>query len=1168
MSLRRRINNIKAASHERDMYAHIRDVLTLPTVGYRVENIVIDSGIGTGAPDLVIYQADNNNVIRKSEAFASIIIEVKLNDEVEKNSDAIFAEKYKYIQAGTKYFVLMDQTVVEVRDVYTNPSGPVVANHTWDEIAEGRDCFRNIFARLSAADMGMDAELATFRDGKTPFSVLDLQKVGRDKFIKAVREIAIILNEAIDRVIREFVYRDYNDASIHLQNMETKWGQAKIERSNGKVLFTFPEFIESSPSPQAIEAFEQEYEVFLAVAYPFRYALALDRVTLQDYAERLGFENEVSLVGDDENSRKAKESFVHETSSLLLARMLVLRFSEDNNFMQPRYISNGGVEVFAKYAKHFRAPYTELLRQVYRKARVLYHSLFDETSLDWILDRDENVISDAIEMSLYLLSRFDFKTVRGDVLSGVYDAFLEPSKRRRLGEVYTRPEIARYILNKCEYHTGKTVLDPACGTGTFLVEALESSLKELENRGVLDLKNVEELLSSLSGLDINHFAVALSQIQFFWHLFSMFKNSTQDEIKASAAALLPKIMIHGGESSLDTMGIPMARLQNRAIDYVYSNRMKHPVKFRVINRASYDLVVGNPPYVRAHRRSVPADLVSQYEEVAEGQLDLYIYFIYRAMRAWVKPGGRVGFIIPLAIQEAGYAKNVRQVMREFKILEILDLELLRKKVFGVKRPTNIIVLERPLQTDENEPHVEPLEDEVILSHLEPNSYEAQSDTIDFSKRKTSVIKRKYLFQRAYFPNPSKNWEKLVDTATNLTEEWCGKIKTDDVDILKSIAQCRRLGEIAKRAWRNKRNRNVQLTIPADPRDWEETMLIGDGLKLGGSSNLTDNGYPIYMGQNIFPHGLEGAPVDTGRWVPSDSRVQAKNLYLYWTLFDFSKLFAVRQISQAPTVVRHSNTCVFNNSVQVVQLDEDYPLDIVCLSRPLRFFVSKVLRAGIIEDLSSKLAKKQIAYFPTPTVDNKIVMILGRDLLSADADLANQYRHIDKAKGETTELRRFIARNNPVADGLHVRDLSDDIEYELSAVVIEGQRIRAGLLFLVEVPNERLRDFLCFELERLSESKDTMTKGEFLGIKVPNDLTAVLDAIKQYRNMDPTVNYETAQQALDRYVGQCMGLTDEQTDYIIDQYQTDPFLKELRPMVLHRGYRRQDYSDHSGEDRYA
>jgi tRNA1(Val) A37 N6-methylase TrmN6 len=91
-----------------------------------------------------------------------------------------------------------------------------------------------------------------------------------------------------------------------------------------------------------------------------------------------------------------------------------------------------------------------------------------------------------------------------------------------------------------------------------------------------------------------------------------------------------------------------------------------PRCFRQTVQGKYDIVIGNPPYVRPHRLSFDEDTLRTYGEVAQGQIDLYILFLYRALRGWVNKGGRVSFIVPIIVLEASYAAPPRRVLGEFR----------------------------------------------------------------------------------------------------------------------------------------------------------------------------------------------------------------------------------------------------------------------------------------------------------------------------------------------------------------------------------------------------------------------------------------------------------------------------------------------------------------------
>jgi hypothetical protein len=154
------------------------------------------------------------------------------------------------------------------------------------------------------------------------------------------------------------------------------------------------------------------------------------------------------------------------------------------------------------------------------------------------------------------------------------------------------------------------------------------------------------------------------------------------------------------------------------------------------------VVVANPPYVRYHRHKMDDRTRSAYARVLQGQPDLYIMFLYRALRSWLKPGGRTAFTIPIAVLEADYAERLRSVIAEYKLIEIMDLEPLRKLTFrGVKRQTVILVLENSPPSDD---------DLVTVGVAGTESYDPNTELIDLNLAISSQIPRKFLNIESYF----------------------------------------------------------------------------------------------------------------------------------------------------------------------------------------------------------------------------------------------------------------------------------------------------------------------------------------------------------------------------------------------------------------------------------
>ena len=1040
---------VGVTSGERDMYPHIRDLLTRQQCGInlKADQIQVDTTIGksAGAPDLAVYATQGGKAHKTAEHLA-VVIEAKAGDTIRNHGEGIFEEKRKYIQSGTRYFYLIDQVHVQCRHVqYDVNAAPV--NYTWDELKDAQR-FQDCFGPIRRKQLALEDELERFRQGDTRYAYRDIAIFGRGKFTSSIRQVSQILQAAVKEVIAQRIRADVTRAHELVAEMEAKWGQADMDWRDPQV---FPvEFAVMTDEESArkltheqVQAYYQEHDEFRAKVDPYLYALRLEAQTLQQYAVRSGIEARVSFTGSGDADRAAVEAFAYETASLILSRILMIRFSEDHGLME-HYISNGGVSVFAQYARHFRAGYQELLKLTYENARELYRGLFDPNILDWVLNGKDENFSDALLHCMYLVSRWNFTTVRGDILSGVYDHYLDPGKRRDLGEVFTRPEIARYIVQRCGYGPQKSLLDPACGTGTFIVEAMEMELSRMEQAGLLSPEAIKSILPQLNGLDINPFSIALTQIQMIWHLMRLFKAVPQEKVKEIVSEVIPAMHLFGGHSSLEAMGRPMAKVNAQGALELGSQptkgaRRKHglsvPPRFRAINGGQYDVVVGNPPFVRAHRRQLRDDLVKAYEEVAHGQFDLYLLFVYRALRAWLKDGGRMGFIVPMGLLDAGYAQHMREVLREYRLVEIVDLELLRKKTFhGIKRPVVILVVEKSPGHDD---------DEVDVVTVTPECYDAGNDRVDLDKARRTTVRRKDVFQSSYLP-AKLSFGHLLDYARDEQSQWLSKVTADDVEVLKTLGQKARLGDWVQHGW-HRRRKGAPTDIGLNPTDndkrWREVLLMGRGLELGGKKALGEVGKRIFKGQNIFAGGLLGEPM--GLYDFERGGASALNLYLYRELLAPARTFAFREIAHVPMCAQGAEDVVFQNTAYVVMLADEFPLHVFVESKIVQFYAAKTMRASVIEDLGSTWYKRQIALLPMPgDVSADWIQELGdkgEELIQADRLLADRYRDIQALLDEMPShaLDQLFMQGHPITNGLNLSDVPEE-EIVVTRVELQGE----------------------------------------------------------------------------------------------------------------------------------
>lgn len=172
-----------------------------------------------------------------------------------------------------------------------------------------------------------------------------------------------------------------------------------------------------------------------------------------------------------------KEVFCKESIYVLLNKLLFIRICEDKKLLE-KNISNGGIEELRfMLNKRFDRDIInrELLEIAFKSARTLYAHFYETGILDWFRTGDGE-LNELLNRVLWILNQFDFTHVDRDILGNLYEKYLPSGERKRLGEFYTPTEVIDYILTSVGYTYSydietKDLLDPACGSGGFLVRA-------------------------------------------------------------------------------------------------------------------------------------------------------------------------------------------------------------------------------------------------------------------------------------------------------------------------------------------------------------------------------------------------------------------------------------------------------------------------------------------------------------------------------------------------------------------------------------------------------------------------------------------------------------------------------------------------------------------------
>jgi len=254
-----------------------------------------------------------------------------------------------------------------------------------------------------------------------------------------------------------------------------------------------------------------------------------------------------------------KFMFCLETTYALFTRLILAKSAEDYEFADIKFV--GFIETEIERASFRgdipRASWAKITQDLVSDMRdKLVSSVFEEDIFYWWTEpyegrsfRDFFRLSDEeltyamdefgekIRKILLTFCKFDFSEIKGDPLGILYQRYFDKDTRKALGEFYTPQEVVDYILDSVDYEgrkvLDKRLLDPACGSGTFLVTALKRYLEASED--VAEDKGWDWVLDNLCnnyrivGFDIHPFATIMAQIQFMLVLLPYYKRAIEDD---------------------------------------------------------------------------------------------------------------------------------------------------------------------------------------------------------------------------------------------------------------------------------------------------------------------------------------------------------------------------------------------------------------------------------------------------------------------------------------------------------------------------------------------------------------------------------------------------------------------------------------------------------------
>ncbi len=668
----------KSAS-EGELYHLIKTHIFCGILGYASDQVQTTPKKGSsrdreGIPDLRVKASDDSWWIP---------CEAKTDDQLirdGKHRNKLWQDKQKYVTAETAYFlwaapntfVLCQPTGQVIREVHLDApllvdedgceSTPTYAAND-EQLYEALEC-------ISANAAKELRHLERFRETGTPDHYLKVAAENLDQFTSTLNRIVQILQE----YLQEYWHRLRQQ---HPEYLEKKTRAEEAERDA---------IMQEQPEAYLRQLRKYLYDLEL----DYRPAIALEEAFAKFCEEQAytGFRRDAH-----ESEQHALERiFRLNASYVILGRLLFVRLAEDHELIKPK-ISNGGLDLWRQLTGELEMV-DQLVATAFRDTQRICRQLFRPTPFDALLGSEDINFDKALLRVLYQLNAFDLSGLQHnvDVLGNIYQGVLPRKLRKDLGEFYTDPEVVEYIVRRSGFvepvEEGRpvTLLDPACGSGAFLVKAADFVRQADKQRGVGAPATLERIRNTLHGLDINHFAVYVADMNM---LFSVFDLATEAREPVAFS-------VHCINSLVDHFPTPRVSPEVRATQPWQAGAAA------AARADQYDFVIGNPPYVRMHRlpQSERDVLASLYLTVGENSLsrtnvDLAVYFLLRAVN-WLKEDGTLGFIITRGIADASYAQPVRNRLEQEGIVieEIVPLDWVCRDLFQSDVVPMILIVRR------------------------------------------------------------------------------------------------------------------------------------------------------------------------------------------------------------------------------------------------------------------------------------------------------------------------------------------------------------------------------------------------------------------------------------------------------------------------------------------
>ena len=410
---------------------------------------------------------------------------------------------------------------------------------------------------------------------------------------------------------------------------------------------------------------------------------------------------------------------LNEVVQRLLDRIVFVRIAEDRHIIERRQLLDA-VDDWKSHGGKFHI--FEWLNDIFRTVNEDFNGEIFKPHLSESIQVDSEALASIIERLYSPRSPYRFDVLGVELLGSIYERYLgktirvtpkrvyvedKPDVRKAGGIYYTPKYIVDYIVKNTvgKVIEGKPprqiekirILDPACGSGSFLIGAFqylidyhvryltehpkEAQIHPLfpdlirdENGGtrLSVIRKARILKNNLFGVDIDPQAVEITMMSLYLKALEGEKSQLPPK-----QHLLPELkynIICGnsliGPDIFDQGSLFADEERDRINAFDWDSEVAGFGS--IMKEGGFDCVIGNPPYVRQEALSRMKDYFSRHYEAFDGVADLYVYFMEKDLTV-LNDGGWFSIIVSSGFLRTKFANPLRAFLkRSGAVLRIVD----------------------------------------------------------------------------------------------------------------------------------------------------------------------------------------------------------------------------------------------------------------------------------------------------------------------------------------------------------------------------------------------------------------------------------------------------------------------------------------------------------------